>query len=154
MELVQTLPEHVEILAECLKPDHQRELAWFGKGNRAGVRESVAVCEGHTLSAMHAGALLFIAGVQQRPWLHDDAAVITYLATTNFDRHVRAALRMTRRLFAIEAWKHTPHRRIEQYVPPPYAAGINFLKKLFGWADGGLVMVGARQAIHLYFERE
>lgn len=153
MELVPVTEAHVECLADNLKSDHQRELAWFGMGNRRGVRASIESCEGHALAAVHQGSLLFIAGVQQGASLHGDAAVITYLATADYDRHVRAALRLTRQLFDVEAWKHTKHRRIEQYIPPPYMTGIRFLECL-GWQTGGLVYIGARQAIHMYFDKE
>lgn len=152
MELVPVTAAHVGRLADNLKPDHQRELAWFGAGNRAGVRRAVDVCEGHALSAVHQGKLLFIAGVQQTPSLRGDAAVITYLATTDYDFHVRPALRLTRQLFEVEAWKHTDKARIEQYLPPPYRTGINFLVKLFGWTAGGMAWVGGRQAVHMYFD--
>jgi hypothetical protein len=153
MELVPVTAAHVEYLADNLKPDHQRELAWFGMGNRRGVRASIEACRGHTLAAVHKDTLLFIAGVQQGASLYGDAAVITYLATADYDRHVVPALRMTRRLFEVDAWKHTQHQRIEQYIPPPYKAGIRFLEFL-GWKTGGLVYIDARQAIHMYFDKD
>ncbi len=153
MELIPVTAEHVRYLADNLKADHQRELAWFGAGNRAGVRLAIDVCGGHALSAVHQGRLLFVAGVQQTASLYGDAAVITYLATSDFDLYVRKALRLTRQLFDVEAWKHTDKTRLEQYLPPPYKTGINFLSKLLGWTVGGIVMAGARQAIHMYFDK-
>lgn len=95
--------------------------------------------------------LLFVAGVAERPFT-PGADAIWYLATADFDRHVRAALRMTRVLFDVEAWKYTKTSRLEQYLPTAYPAGIRFLEWL-GWTRGDIVSMGRRQAAHMYFDR-
>lgn len=141
---------HVDRLIRAMKPDHIRELAWFDQspalGAWASYRNSRAAA-----AAMAGETLLFIAGVADKPF-NPDGDAIWYLATVDFDRHVRAALRMTRKLFDVEAWKYTKTNRLEQYLPTAYPAGIRFLEWL-GWTRGDIVSVGRRQAVHMYFDK-
>lgn len=141
---------HVESLIRSMKPDHIRELAWFDQspatGARASYRNSRAAA-----AAMVGDTLLFIAGVAERPF-NDNADAIWYLSTVDYDNHARAALRLTRQLFDVEAWKYTTTNRLEQYLPPAYKTGIRFLEWL-GWARGDVVSMGRRQAVHMYFDR-
>lgn len=141
---------HVETLIRTMKPDHVRELAWFDQSPataaRASYRNSRAAA-----AAMAGDRLLFVAGVAEKGF-GPDADAIWYLATADFDRHVRAALRLTRILFDVEAWKYAKTGRLEQYIPTAYRTGVRFLEWL-GWTRGDVKSVGRRQAVHMYFDR-
>lgn len=150
MRLDAATEAHIDTLIRRMKPDHIRELAWFDHSPTTGVKASYRNSRA-AAAAMAGDTLLFVAGVAERPFT-PEADAIWYLATVDFDRHVRAALRMTRLLFDVEAWKYTKTGRLEQFLPPAYTAGIRFLEWL-GWTRGGVTSMGRRQAVHMHFDR-
>ena len=150
MRLDKATTSHAAALIRTMKPDHRRELTWFGQTPSVGVWASYGNSRA-AAAAMVGDTLLFIAGVAEKPF-NADADAIWYLATVDFDNHTRAALRLTRQLFNVEAWKYTKTGRLEQYLPPGYPTGIRFLEWL-GWTRGDVVSIGPRQAVHMYYDR-
>lgn len=148
--LVTATEEHMERLVRVMKPDHIRELAWFGFTPASGTWGSFHYSRA-SAAALAGGELLFCAGVSAKPF-NKTGDAIWMLATDAFDRHVRTALRLTRYLFDVEAWKYSKTRRLEQYLPPPYRTGIRFLEWL-GWKRGDVVSMGSRQAVHMFFDK-
>lgn len=148
--LIPAVEEHIDQIVRSMKPDHVRELAWFDTTPQAGAWGSFHYSRA-SAAALAGDEVLFCAGVSSKPF-SADADAIWMLATNAFDHHIRAALRLTRHLFDVEAWKYTKTNRLEQYLPPPYQTGIRFLEWL-GWQRGDVVSMGRRQAVHLFFDR-
>ncbi len=151
MPLIKTTLEHIEYLVENLKPDHQREIAWFGVRSKQRIRDDIAALGDTAMTAVHDGKVLFIAGINNDSAIAQNSSVVFCLSTTDFDRYPADGLQLMRYAHEFYALVFSKHNRLMQYLPPPYSTGIRFLEKL-GWTNGGVVSVGATQAVHMYLD--
>ncbi len=143
-------PEHIDLLIRRMKSENKKELAWFGVSPATGAWNSFRGSRA-AWSCFMGEDLLFCLGIA-KTGRSANADLGWMLMTDDFDKHVYAGLLLVKRIFAVDAWEHILSDRIEQFVPPGYAAAIRFWEWI-GWKRGKVVSIGPRQAIHMYCDR-
>jgi hypothetical protein len=145
------LAADVRRVAEELRPEHRREIAWLaGTGESDGeirrlVERSAAAAD--LLLALRTAAgepALALIGIE-RARLLSDRGTVWLLATAGIERRPLAAALTLRELFN---WAHelAQARVLEQTVPPWYAKGRKWLKWL-GWRECGETNINGRPCV-------